>query len=373
MFYRYRRFWGPVTALVLAVPLAFMVVTSRQPNVSADELRALAPTPSFPRTWDNVLSLPPQADAWLKDHFGLRSTLTHVYALINQVVLHTGNDLVLIGRDGWMFLRLIDAVWGSVDTLQQGAGQVRRDQQVTETANMLVAMRDDLATQGTRLVVAPPPNTATIYSDYLPLWARNNGLQTELDILLKALIARGVKTVDLRTVLTAERTRGKVYHLHDTHWTARGAVASFNAISEATLHADWRFDMDSALGSPVLVTGGDLARLLGISGDVTEPDQYLALHDVPREMLSSGTALPTFTSTLNRPGPTILIIGNSFTFYLFEPLVAQRAGRVMWTDNLGCGFDWKWLEDARPDEVWWMPTERLVLCRPGVRPKGFPS
>jgi alginate O-acetyltransferase complex protein AlgJ len=374
MLYCYHRFWAPLAALLLAVPLTFTVVAPTQPNLSADELRASVPTPSFPRTLAGVMDLPPQIDAWLGDHFGLRGTFINTYALLTQFVLSSGNSSVLIARDGWMFLRLVDYI--NVDSVKQSAGLVRRDQQVIQTADMLAGMKDVLASRGARLVVASPPNTASIYDDYLPRWARSDGQVTEQDFLLSALADRGVKTVDLRPVLRAERSHGKVYRAHDTHWTARGAVASFNAIAEATSHADWRFDMASVLGPPVTVTGGDLARMVGISSHVTEPDQFLALPDGRRETFSGAEAFPTYptyTMTLDQPGPTVLIIGDSFTRDFFGRLIAQRVGRVVWTHHRVCGFDWKWVEQFRPDEVWWMPTERQMLCRPGASPKGFPS
>ena len=41
--------------------------------------------------------------------------------------------------------------------------------------------------------------------------------------------------------------------------------------------------------------------------------------------------------------------------------------------HLVCGFDWNEVEKYRPDEVWWMPTERFLVCLPGVKPKGLPE
>jgi hypothetical protein len=54
-------------------------------------------------------------------------------------------------------------------------------------------------------------------------------------------------------------------------------------------------------------------------------------------------------------------------------MVLQHAGRVVWLHHLLCGFDWKWIDQFHPDEVWWMPTERSILCGVGVTPSGFPS
>ena len=333
MLYHYRRYWAPLAALVLAVPLALVVVAPTKPKLSPDELRVLAPAPSFPKTWTDMLGLPPDVDAWLKDHFGLRSAFIHAYALWTQVIMREGNDSVLDTTDGCFSAE--STLLARPTRCCKARDSSMRNPRVKETADTLADMRDALAARGTRLVVASPPNTASIYDDYLPRWARSNGQVTEQDILLSGLADRGVKTVDLRPVLRAERARGKIYLAHDTHWTARGAVASFNAIAGATSHAEWRFDIASVLGPPVTVTGGDLARMVGISNDVTEPKQFLTLPVGQRETFPEADASspcdPTYTATLDQPGPTILIIGDSFTVGFFGNLVTQRVGRVIWT------------------------------------------
>jgi alginate O-acetyltransferase complex protein AlgJ len=277
MFYHYRRSWAFLTAAALALPLVSHFAAPTYAT-SADELRAQAPRPSVPRTLREVANTPPQIDAWLRDHFGLRSSMIHAYAWITQAVLGSGNESVLIGREGRMFYRRDDA-------LQQSAGLIRRDDQVTDTANRLAAMKGALALKNVPLVAASSPNTATIEGAYLPRWARNAGRPTEADLFLSALVARGITAVDLRPALRAAEAGGKIYHLHDTHWTERGAIAAFNAIAEAASHPDWRIDAASVLGPPQTVTGGDLARMVGINGDVTEPDQLLTLPAGRRESL----------------------------------------------------------------------------------------
>ena len=52
-------------------------------------------------------------------------------------------------------------------------------------------------------------------------------------------------------------------------------------------------------------------------------------------------------------------------------MILQHASRVVWVGHLVCGFDWSEAEKYRPDEVWWMPTERFLVCLPGVKPKGL--
>jgi hypothetical protein len=44
---------------------------------------------------------------------------------------------------------------------------------------------------------------------------------------------------------------------------------------------------------------------------------------------------------------------------------------VVWIHHRYCGFDWRVIEKFRPDEVWWMPGERVFLCQ--AWPTGFPD
>jgi hypothetical protein len=48
-------------------------------------------------------------------------------------------------------------------------------------------------------------------------------------------------------------------------------------------------------------------------------------------------------------------------------------GRVIWVhyDTHGCSFDFSLVEKYHPDEVWWAPVERALICEsradPGAR------
>ncbi|MGA8714896.1 MAG: hypothetical protein WB647_18020, partial [Roseiarcus sp.] len=67
----------------------------------------------------------------------------------------------------------------------------------------------------------------------------------------------------------------------------------------------------------------------------------------------------------------IMILGDSFTAGYFPQLLLQHAGRMIWIFDRHCGFDWKVIDKLRPDEVWWMPNERALICGPGTRPLDF--
>lgn len=364
MLRHYRRYWVFPAALLLSLPLVVGIIAPAGKAVSVNEARALAPAPSFPVSFADWRGLPGHVDAFLRDHFGLRDMFIHAYALImSNSLFQSGNALVLTGSDGRMFLR------GDAE-VQQSAGLLRRDQALAKAADLLATMRSRLAAGGTRLLVAMPPNGSTIYGEQLPSWARNHGQRTEYDVFLDDLAARGIQAVDLRPVLRAARLKEKMYFKHDTHWTPRGALMAFNAIARADAHPDWELDPELALGARAPVIGGDLARLLGMPADVTEFDQPLNLPQGTRETHGDGP-IATYLQTLGQPGPTIMVIGDSFTEGLFAPMLLRHVGKVAWLHHLYCGFDWGWIDRFHPDEVWWMPTERYMVCRDGLYPIGL--
>jgi hypothetical protein len=368
MLHHYRRYWALFAAFLLALPLLADRLPHGNKTLSSNEARLLAPAPAFPTNLAGLQTFPRQVDAYLQDHFGLRSVFLKAYALImSRTQLQTGKPLVLTGTDGQMFLR-VDSM------LQQSAGLIRRDERVAELADILAKMQTLLATQGTRLLVASPPNASTIYPEALPLWARNRGQRTEYDVLMADLADRGIQAIDLRPVLMAARAEGKMFRKHDTHWTARGAVAAFNAIVAADSHPDWRLDLASVLGKPETITGGDLARLVGDASDVTERDQLLTLPPGDHEVLDTpGAPFAPYLATSGRSGPTIMIIGDSFTMSFLAPMLLQHVARVVWIYHDACHFKWKWIDQFHPDEVWYMPTERLMICRLGDHPVGMPQ
>jgi alginate O-acetyltransferase complex protein AlgJ len=178
----------------------------------------------------------------------------------------------------------------------------------------------------------------------------------------------------LRPVLTAVRSDAEAYLLYDAHWTPRGALAGFNAVVDADSHPDWRLDALTAIGPSKQRKGGDVSILLGVQDAVSESSETFAL-SLPGtdEVHTEGSGFAAYRIvTTGRSGPTIMVIGDSFTAEYFTLMLAQHVGRAIWVHHRQCGFDWKLIDKFHPDEVWWTPTERFLLCDLGVHPIDFP-
>jgi alginate O-acetyltransferase complex protein AlgJ len=262
--------------------------------------------------------------------------------------------------------------------LEQSAGVMRRDGEIAHTADLLMILNGILIERTAKLIVAVPPNSATIYSDKLPPWARSESGPTEYDLLLKALAVRRVRAVDLRPALLAARHHGNTYYQHDTHWTGRGALAAFNAIATALGRPSWRLDPATALGPERPRFGGDLARMLRVEKESVELDQPLALplgdyHPISAVNGPGGLDAVYLGSAQMSPASTVMILGDSFTQGYFAPMILANGSGVVWEHHKLCNFDWHLLDEYRPDEVWYMPTERYLTCPLDSHPKGMPA
>ncbi|MGB7976039.1 MAG: hypothetical protein WCF81_17220 [Roseiarcus sp.] len=358
MLRRYRRFFAVAAFLVLATPLlAGLIYPDGAASILMDG-RTPAPAPRAPVDGADWFSLPTQIDAYLQDHIGLRQALLRAHRELSKPLF--GSYKILMGRGGRMF-------YLGNEMVVQSSGLLMRDRAVDQLSDLLARMNDELRARGIRFLVAPPPNASSVYPDDLPVRAQNPGRPTEYDLLLAKLAVKGVPAIDLRSVLKTARAGGSVFYLHDTHWTFRGALAAFNAIVEADAHADWRIEPGSALGPLAVRKGGDMATALGLSNRIWEYSEGLKLPPGRRIRLSDDSFIETF----DRPGPKILIFGDSLTLDFFPPLLLQHVGSVIWVHHEYCGFNWRVIDEIRPDEVWWMPGERVFLCQHS--PLGFPE
>jgi alginate O-acetyltransferase complex protein AlgJ len=365
MLFCYRRWFAALSFLMLATPLVWGMVLPDSPEFILKEGRRLAPPPRAAATLAGWLALPGQIDDYLKDHFGLRYAMIRLHKDLTHPVLLKVNTAALIGRDGRMF-------YEGDEMVRQSAGLVLRDQRVIDAVALVAAMRDTLAKKGVAFLAAVPPNSSTVYQDDLPFWAQNKGKNTEYDVFLEDLAARGVKTVDLRPVMKAVRSEGgEAYLMYDAHWTPRAALAGFNAVVEADGHPEWRIDPAMSLGPPELRKGGDVARILGVQDEVAEEAETFILPQRGTDEALSEGIMPDHVVTTGRAGPTVMVIGDSFTAGYFPLMLSQHVGRAIWIHHHQCGFDWKLIGRLKPDEVWWAPTERFLVCDPGARPIDF--
>jgi hypothetical protein len=88
--------------------------------------------------------------------------------------------------------------------------------------------------------------------------------------------------------------------------------------------------------------------------------------------LDNGPGRSNAVSSTGHPGPTVLIIGDSYSQDFMPPYFAAHVGHIAWIYHRACGFDWTVFDRVKPDYVIVMPADRSAACKPGGRPLHMP-
>ena len=362
-----RRLLGVLILVMIAIP-GLSMPFQRARIYSTAEYRKLAASPGWPQTraW---ASWPKSIDRYLGDHFAFREALVKAgNRTFGRVTASGAPPSVLDGGHDRLFLfeGLLASTGHEVDT-----------DDARDYANFACDLKGHLRATRARLVVSIAPSPADIYPDDAPDLALPVFKPTNYDLIMAGLRACGVSAVDLRPSLRAAKDLGQLYRRTDTHWTALGALIAYNQVVAAMGRPDFAIQPASVRWTSETRLDGDLPRCAGrvsIPETVMSPD-ILQLPESARRTTLSG-----FQAKLDPPsissgesGPTVLIIGDSFTALYFPPYFAHFVGRVVWMFQEDCRFDWNIVASVKPDFVLLMPTERFARCPGGGRPINYVS
>jgi alginate O-acetyltransferase complex protein AlgJ len=356
---RYRRPWAIVILGLLACP---MLVQALRPAVvvSEGEARMFTRAPEWPSTLQNWLVLPRELDRYLGEHFGLRAELVRLHGLLRYAV-HLPSDLrVIIGRDNWLFLN-------GDGTIEQATGARLRESEIAKFADRAASLKDRFGARQAQFLVTVLPNGSTINRSRLPAWAAEAPRITEYDLMMRALAARNVASLDLRPALLAANAGHPTYRRTDTHWTKFGALIAYNATVAALGRPDWTIDPARVLRGFAPVEGGDLARLLAVAQDLRDEDAVIDLspYGPPPPQAAKIDTQSEWGGDLvetGRAGPTVVVIGDSFTRGYWQDYFSVHAGRYVWIHHEQCGFALSVVEAYAPAIVLLAPVERQMFC-----------
>jgi alginate O-acetyltransferase complex protein AlgJ len=357
---RYRRPWILVIVSMLAIPLLVQVMGSAE-VVSHEEARMLSPAPGWPQSFDAWRAWPRNVEGYLADHFGLRDQLVRLHAILRYAIAEPINSHVIIGRDRQLFVR-------DNNMIEQVTGRLMRTADIAVFAETAVQLQTRLRANGTSFLVAIPPNNATILRARLPAWAADPPFVSEYDAMMATLAQRGVAAVDLRPAMSAGNAIWPLYRRTDTHWNRLGALIAYNAVVEALERREWTIDPRRVLRGFESAPAGDLARLLAVSSILVDKDAMIDLSPYAPVPLKISTIDTHFADGGNltetgRVGPTVLVIGDSFTRDLWRDYFALHASRYLWIHHENCRFARDVFDRYQPDVVILAPTERDMFCR----------
>lgn len=210
---------------------------------------------------------------WLDSRLAFREQILAANAIINYRLLRTSpNPDVIAGSGDWLYY---------AETAPDYTGEGRlTEAELSRIVDNLRTLSEALIQRGARLYVAVVPNKSTIYPQYMPerYVPRSDG--GNIERLKAACAGLPLNWIDLVAPLR-EAASGDtlVYCKTDTHWNALGAAIGADAVLRGMGREglDWRVD-----GSEVFYDG-DLARLMGLPGRLTEEVPVVHVDAAPAE------------------------------------------------------------------------------------------
>lgn len=297
------------------------------------ENRRVAAWPEAPRSLADWLKWPPASEAYFNDHYGWRNELIQWSNQLRAGWLATSpQDLVVMGRDGWLYLDAEDCLLD-----YQGLAPLSEKDLAHISANLSRA-RKRANPDTARFLVIVAPDKHTIYPEYLPANRRKVQPGTRLDQLLDYNRSHArLPILDLRPVLLEAKTHDTVYYRTDTHWNYLGAFYAYQEIIR-TLGADFpalkAHDLADYEIIRTEIPGLGLAPMISMQNWLSETEVQL----IPRfqrraQIVPLGYPLPgdraAVVSQVDDPSlPTAVVFHDSFALALI-PYLQEHFSRVV--------------------------------------------
>jgi hypothetical protein len=272
----FARLFRGLTAILFLVVTALPLLGSWprwDPWYTFNERRRLAEFPDWPRNYSQAASFFPAVLSFYRDHFGFRRTLIHGLALTKVGFLHvSGDSNVIIGDEGWLYLRLSDGPGSSQNSelAPLSESELNRWQYLLEQRQAWLAKRH------ISYLVVIVPEKQSIYAELLPAPMRRLQYNRWADQLVNRLKSSGLRILDLQSYLLEGKSREAVYWKADTHWNEYGLYVGYRAMMEE-IHRILPGKPLIVLGPedfarfPARGVGGDLANMLGVPELFSEP------------------------------------------------------------------------------------------------------
>jgi hypothetical protein len=189
--------------------------------------------PSFPKTKEEALKYKSLFSQFINDNFGLRAKLLKLNILINYKIGHSSMPGLIMGKDGWLFLKNDYAI------LDQYRGINRfSNQELEQWVKTLDAYRLWLASQNINFLVVVAPNQQTVYSEFMPYYVNKVNSESRLDQVNRYLKKTKSKIdfLDLRDAMIEGKerfTNYRLYNKYEGHWNSLGAFIAYEQIMDS--------------------------------------------------------------------------------------------------------------------------------------------
>ena len=277
----------------LFLSIFFLFVIGIYPCIQffySSPLKEIRPAPTAQKAFK-------QYETAIEDTSLLRAVLLTPAQEFLTKCFRTGNEKVIVGKDGWLFYS------GDYDYLVNPgfmqAGRMHKRDLAGAHPDAVAAIKkfaDDLKARDIRLILIPAPGKPLVYGDKLGAGEDRKGNKS-FDEFKKQVEAMGVTVLDFTDDFIAMRKDGVDSYLKtDTHWTP----AAMQFAAKKTVEAIGDAEPDTEAGAKATITArGDIANMLKLP-DVDDifPKQTVEVmqYDVVQDRNSD-----------------VLLLGDSFT------------------------------------------------------------
>ena len=157
-------------------------------------------------------------DTYYKNNFAFRNMLSNQYLAFNSNFVKTSPiaDKVIYGKDGWYFL---GDSYNKVYSKSLGI-DTTTDAEIDSTVTRVLEMKRFCDSLNIKFYYFVPPNSHTIYSEYLPV-KPNFKNERDIDKIISKLSDK-VTLIDVRKELFEAKKQKKIYYKTDSHWNCTG-------------------------------------------------------------------------------------------------------------------------------------------------------
>lgn len=262
-------------AALLAGPCLLWPLVRGMCDTTNYENRTLA---AFPTADTGVRAWPAAFEEWLGDHAPFRNQFLTLKSGADRLVGTLDSTNVLLGKEGWMFLKDVS----DSNSLSDYQGLTAYSAEETAAmAQALTALNDVLAAKGSRLLVLFAPAKEGVYSRYMPDNVPVVSRPTRVGALAGALGETGVPVLFPLEELEDAALERQVYYKYDTHWNEAGAWLAAQLTLEA-LDRPFAAAWPEMAADPEKAPLTDLANMCGSWAWCTD-DVYWALDAVPAQ------------------------------------------------------------------------------------------
>ncbi len=315
-----------VLALMLLIPV--LCINWKPEQISLIENRPLAEPVPLTQGVSNFMT---GLDQSLNDRIGFREEMVSCYNRMNVELFRTGNDNVILGKDGWLFYK---------DELPDYTGKTADPAVADYYVQILVALDQKCKERGTQFVFMPCPNKSSVYAQYMPDTIRKADV-TLLDMILERLEDTDVVVICPKEAMIADSEKQELYMRLDTHWNSYGAKYALDDLVDALGLPEKTFSVSGSY-----IYGGDLLNMLAVP-TVGSRSVYASVTPDPDTVRQTipGTKHITLSS---EDGASFVCYRDSYSIALENYYTHYFQGTMYWNSEV--------LEAFRQE-----PTDYLIL------------